>query len=129
MKFWMSPFFEKFQLELDNNPIPTVNKTKFLGVIIDDKLKWTDHINNVISKISTNKNLIGRYKWSSSLPNKQIKAIDTAQKYCILAISKAPRDSPTEPLYKLLRIIKFTELRKYELLLLTVGFQNTNMAW
>ena len=140
IKFWMSPSFKKFQLELDNTPIPTVNKTKFLGVMIDDKLKWIDHINNVISKISTNKNLIGRSQnilntqaklcisyvhifshlsytntiWSSSLTNKQIKAIDTAQKYCIRTVSTAPRNSPNEPLYKLLRIVKFTELRKFE---------------
>ena len=43
------------------------------------------------------------------------KAIDTAQKYCIRAILKAPRNSPIEPFYKLLRIMKFTKLRKFEL--------------
>ena len=36
---------------------------KFLGVMIDDKLKWTDHINIVISKILMNKNLIGRSQY------------------------------------------------------------------
>ena len=53
--------------------------------------------------------------WSNSVTNKQKKAIDTVQKYCIRAIKNAPRNSPIEPIYKLLRIMKFTELRKFEL--------------
>ena len=59
MEFWTCSTIEKFQLKLDDTHIPIVNKIKFLGVMSNDKLKWTEHINNVIFKILTNKNLIG----------------------------------------------------------------------
>ena len=61
MKFWNEPFAQKdtLQFKLDNTILPLVNQMKFLGVTIDSNLQWTEHINNVISKISLNKNLIG----------------------------------------------------------------------
>ena len=34
------------------NKIAFTKSTKFLGIIIDDKLKWTEHINYVKNKIS-----------------------------------------------------------------------------
>ena len=37
---------------LDNIPIKQTQFTKFLGVIIDDKLKWTRHISYIQNKIS-----------------------------------------------------------------------------
>ena len=39
------------ELTINGNVIEKVHKTKFLGVIIDDKLKWNDQINQVKSKI------------------------------------------------------------------------------
>ncbi len=37
---------------LNNNQIERKSNTKFLGVIIDDKLNWREHINNLIVKLS-----------------------------------------------------------------------------
>ena len=37
---------------MQRNVVQCVTKTKFLGVIIDNKLKWNDHITYVKSKIS-----------------------------------------------------------------------------
>ena len=37
---------------MQRNVVECVTKTKFLGVIIDNKLKWNDHITYVKSKIS-----------------------------------------------------------------------------
>ena len=50
-----------FLLSIDINKmkLSMVNSIKFLGVIIDNTITWNIHINNVIRKISTNKNLIG----------------------------------------------------------------------
>ena len=37
---------------IDNHELNQVNSTKYLGVIIDHKLNWTEHISYVKSKIS-----------------------------------------------------------------------------
>ena len=62
MKFWQDSSMckEKINLMLNLTMIPIVAHTKFLGVTIDSKLKWSEHINNIISKISINKNILGR---------------------------------------------------------------------
>ena len=39
-------------LKIDNKEISMVKKTKFLGVYIDDKLNWKDHILYISSKIA-----------------------------------------------------------------------------
>ena len=105
---------------------------------IDKDLNWSKHINNNISKISVNKNLIGRTRnilnnqakkciyyshiyshisyantiWSSSISCKQEKAINTTQKYCIKAILNMPKKTPSDPLFKSLKIMKFNEMKK-----------------
>ena len=35
---------------INNRRIDRVSETKFLGVIIDDKLNWVPHVNNLITK-------------------------------------------------------------------------------
>ena len=62
MKFWQDQKIckEKINLMLNQTTIPIVAHTKFLGVVIDSNLKWSEHINNIISKISINKNILGR---------------------------------------------------------------------
>ena len=39
-------------LEIDGIIIETVNCTKFLGVIVDNKLTWTQHINELCNKVA-----------------------------------------------------------------------------
>ena len=58
MKFWDNPVsnITELTLNLNENPIPLVKNTKFLGVTIDNNLTRTKHINNIITKISANKN-------------------------------------------------------------------------
>ena len=50
MKFWTGSGTENVQLELDDTHLPVVNNTKFLGVTIDSKLKWTEHICSSMEK-------------------------------------------------------------------------------
>ena len=50
----------KNELKLHNKTLPIVEQTKFLGITIDNKLSWTQHINSIISKISVNKNLLAK---------------------------------------------------------------------
>ena len=39
-------------IEIDGIIIETVNCTKFLGVIVDNKLTWTQHINELCNKVT-----------------------------------------------------------------------------
>ena len=41
----------KSVIEIDGIIIETVNCTKFLGVIVDNKLTWTQHINELCNKV------------------------------------------------------------------------------
>ena len=40
------------ELFIDNNVITKVHSSKFLGIIIDEQLKWQEHINAVANKVS-----------------------------------------------------------------------------
>ena len=39
-------------LKINGQAISEVNKTKFLGVIIDNKINWEDHIKFIAGKVS-----------------------------------------------------------------------------
>ena len=43
-------------IEIDGVIIETVNCTKFLGVIVDNKLTWTLHINALCNTVATHRN-------------------------------------------------------------------------
>ena len=42
----------KFVLEISNTSLPQVEHTKFLGVIIDNKLTWQPHLSSLVKKLS-----------------------------------------------------------------------------
>ena len=54
-------------LIVDGVHIDKVHTVKFLGVLIDDRLSWKDHINSVISKLK--KSLGVLYKFFLTLTN------------------------------------------------------------
>ena len=41
----------KFELIISNTPFPKFNQTKFLGVVIDDRLTWLPHIKSLVKKL------------------------------------------------------------------------------
>ena len=54
------------ELFIDDNVIAKVHSSKFLGIIIDQKLKWQEHLNAVANKVS--KSLGEIYKMKNILP-------------------------------------------------------------
>ena len=40
-------------VQFGNNPIKRVHKSKLLGIIIDEGLSWTDHIDVLSRKVSS----------------------------------------------------------------------------
>jgi len=47
-------------LFLDGNRLERVTSTKFLGVFLDEKLKWTQHLNHVAIKLARGLGIMGR---------------------------------------------------------------------
>ena len=43
---------------IDNQPVSRVSHTKFLGVIIDEKLNWSEHVNNLEIKLAKGSGII-----------------------------------------------------------------------
>jgi hypothetical protein len=56
------PYNEELTLTINNNDIELVHETKFLGVIIDDKLSWTPHIQKLTKKLKCHIGCINRIK-------------------------------------------------------------------
>ena len=128
-------------IKIDTVSLPVVSQTKFLGITIDNKLSWKEHINNIIRKISINKILIGKSRnlmthtakrniyyahiyphltytntiWSGHTTAKQHKKINTIQKYCVQAITNKSNSYHTNPIFNTLKIMKFDEIEKFEL--------------
>ena len=55
---------------LDNTPLEQVSHTKFLGVVVDSKLSWKLHVENICKTISRNVGIINRLK--SHLPQRSL---------------------------------------------------------
>ena len=73
-------------LNLYNKPLTCVKRIKFLGVLIDEKLNWKFHIDNVTKKVSRTSGVL--YKIGRSLPKTLLPSIFSALvnshlSYCI----------------------------------------------
>ena len=80
-------------LEISNTSLPQVEHTKFLGVIIDNKLTWQHHLSSLVKKLSCctgrlNHTLFESYLsygvsvWGGAKPSK-LKPVFKAQKKAI----------------------------------------------
>lgn len=125
---------------IDDKIIHKVETVKFLGVHIDHKLEWTDHINNCKKKISSGLYALNASKrylsknnlrtlyfslihshltfsniiWGSAKPSKLAKIV-TLQKKAIRIICKAEYNQHTPPLFKAMGIPMVHDIHKIEL--------------
>ena len=56
LRFWLSN--DSFKINVGDTTISNTHCTRFLGVIIDDKLTWKEHTNHLYCKLLTNKCLL-----------------------------------------------------------------------
>ena len=52
----------KFQLKIHNEKIERVSETKFLGVVIDEKLNWSPHIRKLSKKLACSTGILNTIK-------------------------------------------------------------------
>ena len=150
MLFSNSKYSTETQIQICNTDIARVNVTKFLGVLIDDKLTWKDHIELVKSKISKSVFLLSRAKhvlnysalltlynsivlpyftyccelWGCTYKSR-LKSLEILQKKVIRIIHAAKYREHTKPLFYESKILKLNEL--VDLSIAIIMFKAYNM--
>ena len=128
----------ELRLQIDGEAINEVYKTKFLGVIIDNKLNWKDHISNICGKIARwigmiikarnylNKNGLMALYYSFVYPylmycnhirgftyKTNLRRLVILQNKVVRIISHVKPRNSAGPLYKALNIMKFEDINAY----------------
>ena len=75
------------KLELDNISIPVASRTKFLGIWIDSKLKWNEHVNQLILKLKRNQHLLKKGKNMLNMHAKKIVYFSHIQSHVTYCLS------------------------------------------
>ena len=128
-------YYSPFSIEIAGSQIKRVHSTRFLGVIIDDKLKWDEHIKYICNKLAKSIGII--IKVRHFLPSKtlvtlyysliypyitychlvwgkaslvQLKKIIVLQKKVVRIISFSGFQDHSLPLFRNLQILPMDEL-------------------
>ena len=114
MEFWSANNNNISKIQIGDAEIPLGHVTKFLGVYLDDKLKWEYHANQMYNKIQSNKQLLnvsknflniltlikiyyahihshlryGLVVWGSMMTKTSLTELEKLQKTCIRLINK-----------------------------------------
>ena len=138
MVFSNSPHRDPVSITVNNQIINEITETKFLGVILDNKLCWDAHIKHISNKMSKSVSILKMLKhtfptnalktiyhsliypyfnycnliWGSAA-NSHLQSLTLIQKKCIRIISKAGYYDHTEPLFKEQKILTVPEIYEY----------------
>ena len=133
-------YTHKFQISINNKIIGQSCSTKYLGVTIDEKLSWKDHIQNLKSKLAKNcyalakaKNYLdqstlrsmyysliyshlqyGISSWGCAAKS-HLTTVETLQKQALRHICLQPPLTHTHNLFKSQKILKFNDIFKFQL--------------
>ena len=134
IEFWSDR--KEFSVGINSVKIVNSDKTKFLGLMVDECLSWRDHANLVLNKIKTNKTLLtnainildtkslqnvyhahiyshltyGLVVWGSMIDKQTKDDLHKAQKQCVRAVVKAGARDHTDPIFKKLNTLPFMEM-------------------
>ena len=126
-------------IRINNNSINRCNSLKFLGIHIDCKMSWREHIDSICYKLSKVIGILNRLKhfpshillmiynalflpyvnycniaWANSR-NYHIMRLFKLQKKVIRIISSSPYLAHTNPLFKQLKLLTIFELNEYNI--------------
>ena len=125
-------------LKIDGPEIDEVIKTKFLGVIIDNKTTWKDHINYIAGKVSRGIGMILKARkflkkealmtlyfsfiypyltycnqlWGATYVS-NLRKLEKLQNKIVRIICNAKTREHIQPLYKSLGLLKLIDINKY----------------
>ena len=127
-------------IQLNNSMIEHVSSVRFLGVEMDENLKFNLHINNIAKKISQNTGILRKLKefvpadtllhlyyiFIESYMNyctlsfgnafdTHLRPLEVAQKKCVRVVGNQPYFSHTNPIFRRLKILKFKDIYRYNL--------------
>ena len=128
------------RFEINNCPIERVKETIFLGVVLDKHLNWKGHISNVSREIAKSIGIIFKSRfclslsslrtlyyslvypylmycvsvWASTYPT-NLNRIIILQKRLVHIISNQSFDAHTAPLFRELKILRFTDIFLFQL--------------
>ena len=125
---------------IDNNIIEQVKSTKFLGVVINENLTWTDHINILINKCSKNVGILRKLRHSlpphilvtlyntlilpylnycniawASQPNGILDKLFVTQKKAIRILTNSTWNAHSLPLFKTLNLLTVQDINKLQI--------------
>ena len=130
----------KFKILMNNNLLEQVKQTKYLGIIINEKLKWNSHVDHIVSKISRGCYILSKIRhyvdqttlkmiyyslihshlsycistWGGA-PNSTLNPIIKLQKRAVRIITNSAYDSHTKPLLTNLKILNISNLYNFNL--------------
>ena len=146
----MSKYRKKLKLMLDGNVLERTDCTKFLGVYLDEKLKWHTHLNHISGKIAKGLGMLGHV--SKILPSNVLRTLDHTLIYpylnywCIVwggagatvlhiikvlqnkAIRinfRSPFRSSTSPTYKSLNLLKIYDIHFFHIVIFMFKFKHS----
>ena len=127
----------KLELRIDGKQIDKVNQFNFLGLELDNNMNWSNHINKIAAKISKSTGIMNKLKHilpqnilltlynTLILPHlnyclltwgSQTVRIFKLQKKALRIICLSKYNAHTEPIFKMLHILKLDDLYKYRML-------------
>ena len=123
-------------IEVGDPTITWIQEIKFLGLHIDTMLNWNHHYNVLYNKILLNKKLLTHFQhmlmeqaklaihyahihshlnyvilvWGSMLSKNKLDKLFKVQKECMGSISNVGKTAHTEPIFKILKILKLNQM-------------------
>ena len=103
-----------YNIDIQGNRLQRVSQTKYLGVIINEKLKWNDHVDYISKKISKGCYIISKIRYfvqKFTLRMLYFSLIQSHLNYCIATWGGAPKSTLNQLIVlqkKVIRIITYS---------------------
>ena len=131
---------DDFSIRIGDEGLDMVSSCRYLGVLVDEKLNFSEHISTIVGKIARSTGIL--YKIKNYMPlearinfyyafifpflsycilvwggtcSSHLKSLIIQQKKVIRIISNAPPYSHTSNFFHTLKILKFNDIYKYQL--------------